>query len=92
MFATVGMILSLAGAALAAVALLRLRTHGCPICGSVGALDATIRPIQDLPGHRPTVTRSIRCRDCGARVEERRPSSRRTRPPRLAPLRRHITR
>ncbi len=92
MFATVGMVLTLIGAAVAAVTLLRIRSHRCPICGTVGPLDVAILPINDIPGHRPAVARSIRCRDCGARVEERRPSSRWTRPPRLAPLRRPINR
>jgi len=69
--ATFGIVLSLGGASAATLALRRLGRQSCPACGTVGGFVPIRETIDDLPSGRPGATRILRCRDCGAALEER---------------------
>lgn len=86
MFATLGIVLTFGGGALAAVALARLRRAGCPGCGAVGSLALLTASVDEPIDGWASVTRTFRCADCGAAVREHHPVSSahdRTRPRRI---------
>lgn len=75
MFATLGMILTFGGSALAMVALARLRRAGCPGCGATGSLALLAASADEPLGGWATITRTFRCAACGAAVREHQPVS-----------------
>lgn len=92
MFAAIGAILSIAGTALATIALLLLRGELCPVCGTAGSMALVSDLVTEIPGCCPTLSRSRRCAKCGATVVEREATKQRSRRPRLPALVNHVAR
>ena len=90
--ATIGIVLSVGGAAAAFVALRLMRAESCPTCGAVGSLVVLRLVTEDAAALGLNVVRYRRCAECGAVLKDRRPAERTTDRPRLSALAQHSAR
>ena len=67
---TIGMVLTLCGAAVSLIALSLLAGERCPRCGVAGVLTTTHHILDEAPGLSLTLRRCRQCDECGAVVED----------------------